>query len=769
MSQVSISALGRIVLGGLAIIMVLVVNNAIPGLLTPTLGQAIWTTGFAQSFANQGFTSLHTEYFGIPVPGAIAFGLAGAWPTSLLLRIGLSPADAYSGMVAFWLAVAFLSAYRLARKAGNPFGIALIGALFWSTLPVIWGHASYSMLALGIALLPFYFLALVRLVDVSVGVWRARACYLLATIIAVFMDGYTFVMFAAGASLALVYLGVTRPTARVWLLRSILPLHCLSFATAYLLYIRYVGVVEFDHSPMDFFRGWGLDLSFLAIPTQGLLWAPDLMGVGVQRSTRIFYGDASTWRTTFALPLLLSAGLAFAFLRRQRALSCALLAGALLALYLALGPSLKVHSIKPQNSADQMAVTLNPLMPAEHAVAPTGSGWLSQNLPGFNAMRAAYRWSALAFFAAWCLLILQIPAFRHRSAVWALLGVLLLLNLPHPRSHWWEGADARTMFSRIDEQLRAPLAQRLSAGEKVAFVPWGNDFLANYLAPALGVRAFNVGGDKGGEQARRHWPNDLVQMSGDLSSADVSPMARLLLSGEADVVVIPYVSLLWSAHFWPCVEQAEMRLSAEQMDEARLIPNFHCPQEIRSQNEPLLRRLKALPYLKVDEDKLFAVVRLAPVEDIRHLRDQWVQSSSPVSLPAADSVEALFMLAEGWYGLEPGHVWSGARARLDLPVPLGCRGASCTYRLTMNTFAASATRPVTVSLYQTCAGQEWHQDSQRVSDEASVYAVPACSSGTTQSLWIEVKNADSPSRLQGIPDARILGVSLSGISLEQGR
>lgn len=767
MSRISASVLSRLVLGCLAILCVLIVNNALPGLLTPTLGQAIWTTGFAQAFANQGLTALHTQYFGMPAGGAIAFGLAGAWPTSLLLRLGLAPADAYSAMVAFWLIVAFLSASRLARQMGGNDYLAILGAALWTSLPVIWAHSDYSMLSLGIALLPFYFLALTRLVDASGNVWRARALYPLVTIIAVFMDGYTFMMFAAGASLTLAYLCVTRAHERMWLLRNALPVHILGFALAYLLYTRYVGTAGFDRSPIDFFRGWGVDLSFLVIPSQGILWLPDLLGMSLLRTTERYYGDASTWQTTFALPLLLAACLALAVLRRRRAMAFALLAGALLALYLALGPSLKINSIKPQNVSDQMSVTLNPLMPAERAVAPTGSAWLSTHLPGFSAMRASYRWSALALFAVWCLLMLQLPALRNKRLCWGMFGVLILLNLPHPIAHLRAGLDARTMFSRIDEQMRNPLMERVKPGEMVAFIPWGNDFLANYLAPSLGVRTFNVGGDKGGEQARTRWPTEMLGAGPAVPSGDASALVRLLLNGEADVLVIPYVNLLWSAHWWPCIDQTEMRMSAEQRENAKLIPDFHCPHQIRQQREELLQLLRSQPAVAVEDGELFATVRLASSESVQRLRDEWLQGTIVPTLPQANSLDSIFMLGEGWYFVEPGQVWSGPKARLDLPVPATCREGSCEYRLTLTPLAASAERPVEVRLRQDCAGGGWNDARQLRSGQANDFVVPVCPGKPLQSIWIDVDKADSPQHLLGIPDQRVLGVSLSGVHLQQ--
>ncbi|WP_176487432.1 hypothetical protein [Candidatus Regiella insecticola] len=151
------------IFAGAAIIFMLFLHGAVPFLMTPTLGQAVWTTGFAQSFSHAPWYSIYAQDFGIPKPAAIAFGLAGAWPTSLLIRLGLHPADAYSGMVAFWLIVAFFSACKIAKNFGATRSIALLGGMAWVSMTIIWKHASYSMVSLGIGLLSFYFLAVLKL------------------------------------------------------------------------------------------------------------------------------------------------------------------------------------------------------------------------------------------------------------------------------------------------------------------------------------------------------------------------------------------------------------------------------------------------------------------------------------------------------------------------------------------------------------------------------------------------------------------------------
>ncbi|MBD9575602.1 hypothetical protein IB260_09820 [Pseudomonas sp. PDM23] len=768
MNWLSKSGFSRYLVLCLAIAFVCLLNNAVPGLLTPTLGQAVWTTGFAQSLANHGLGSLYAQDIGVPSSAAIAFGLAGAWPVNILLRLGLQPADAYSMMVALWLIVAFLAARQIALRLGCTPNLATLGAVVWATQPVIWAHAGYSMLSLGIALLPFYFWSLMRLLDTTVKPLAGAAGYLVAAFIAVFMDGYTFVMFAVGSSLALCYALVFQVLPRARVLFWAMPVHLAGFALAYWSYTRYVGVAEFSKSPLEFFRGWGLDLSYLVAPSRGVLWIPDLLGLSEYRSAERFYGDVSTWQTTFALPLLLAAGVATALSRRRRALTVTLIGALLLAYYLALGPSLKVHSIKPQGVPDQRAETLAPLMPAERALAPTGTAWVWEHLPGFNSMRAVYRWAALGVFAAWLLLMLHAPDMHRRRLGWVLLGSLTLLNLPHMIAHWRWGEDSRSMFALMDGQMVEPLGKQLYPGELVAFVPWGNDFMANYMASRLKVRTFNIGGDKNLEKAYQRWPPAFQAMgAGAPAALDVESLTRLLLTKDADALVFPYIDMLWAVRVWPCLEQTSMRLAVEQRADLELAPHFSCPADIRQQRHDLVQRLAQSPWLQVEDGEWFATVRLKSPAQMQQALGQWAEKIQfPIVIRQGFS-ELDSVLAAGWYPVESGHVWSGSKARLQLPIPRGCQDRLCEFQLTLGAFAASADRHVGVSLRQSCRGIDWSESHQSVTPDPRIYSVPVCTEGSVQSVWVEVDKPESPQRLYGSQDVRVLGVSLTRIELHE--
>ncbi|MEN3751903.1 hypothetical protein ABC733_01800 [Mangrovibacter sp. SLW1] len=292
-----------------AIVFVFLLHGAVPFLMMPTLGQAVWSMGFAESFAHGAIFSLHANDFGIPHPAAIAFGLAGVLPASVFIRFGLHPADAYSITADIWLLIAMCSAYKISRSFGAGKSYSLLSAVVWMSSPIIWVHSGYSMLSWGIALLSFYFYTALRLFLIAEETGKISfssvLLFLFATIISIFMDGYTFMMFAVGASGILFYSLLTKKSTRSTLLRVALPIHICSFALAYALFVIYIGQASFESYPMDFFRGWGVDLTFLIMPTKGILWLADLLKISLHRSDVLYYGDSSVWKTTFVLPVMI--------------------------------------------------------------------------------------------------------------------------------------------------------------------------------------------------------------------------------------------------------------------------------------------------------------------------------------------------------------------------------------------------------------------------------------------------------------------------------
>jgi hypothetical protein len=579
-----------------ALLFALVIQGAIPFILLPTLGQAVWTTGFSQSFLNDSIFSIYARNMGAPEPSAIAFGLAGAWLAAVFMKLGLHASDAYSAMIAVWMTVAFFSAFGIARSFSVHRKLAILAAFSWLVMPITWGHADYSMLSTGIALLPCYFLFAFKIF-----IWKTEKItqlskqrkiwfllYPVICIISIFMDGYSFMMFAVGASILSVWMFVSSDEKiRKYLALHSFPVHLISLFLAYSLYSIYIGKPEYKAAPIDFFRGWGVDLTFLLMPSEEIHWLPDLIGWSIPRSENRFFGDASVWRTSFSLPIILSSVWAAWNVSERKGIFTVLILITVFGFYMSLGPSFKFNSIKPEGG------NLGVLMAEQYALAPTGSSVLSENIPGFKNMRASYRWGALGVWGAWVLLVFAMSAKNNKRVVVraaVLVGMVTLFNFPHLSNSWKKNVEYRIMFTKLESDLIDDMRQAIHQGERVAFVPWRNDFLVNYAAATLKVYAYNIGGDKNLEAARQHWP--VTMRSFPMGQADDEFSSRVLLMlarNEADAVIIPYIDMLLAAHQWPS------------------------PAEFKDRLAPIIADLSQSQFLEVDNREFYAVVRLKPV------------------------------------------------------------------------------------------------------------------------------------------------------------
>ncbi|MGN6090852.1 MAG: hypothetical protein ACTHOL_00750, partial [Luteibacter jiangsuensis] len=486
--------------------------SAIPGVALPTLGQAIWATAFAESYAHQGILAVHAVDFGLPAPAAIAFGLSGTFVQGQLIRFGFAPMDAYSAMVASYLALALFGAALLARSFGASRGLSLILCAIWLTLPIGWGHVNYSMVALGFVLLPFYMYAVVALLaSDTLGKQIGSALFMMVNCtLSAFMDGYTFIMFAVGTAILWSVHVATRKSDRLRALLFALPCIALAFGTAYLLYSAFIGGNEYATSSLDMFRAMGVDITMLMAPTRGTLWAWNILHLGVTRNPERFWGDGSIWATAFVLPLLLTgvAGWVFAP-ERKTVFSWLIIASA--GIYLSLGPSLKVNATK-----DGLNLPLPEsmyAMPEQYAPIPTGSRWLSTHVPGFMHMRASYRWVALGMLGLWALTVVLLVVLHRRNprAAYAMAAGLIVAFMPPLPRVLKLGIANREHALDIVRQL-VPDLSRVAAGGRVLFVPHGNDFIAPYLATSGGFKTYNIGGDKNVEMARQAWSEPMRRL-----------------------------------------------------------------------------------------------------------------------------------------------------------------------------------------------------------------------------------------------------------------
>lgn len=744
----------------------LFINGAVPGLATPTIGQAASVLGYAQAFADQHWYAIHARSVGYPVPAAVATGLPLAWVAGWFLRIGLMGADAYASAMALWLAVAFWGACRLARVFGVSPWLSAIAAATWMSMPMVWGHQGYSSLACGMAMLPLYLWSAWQVSGMRerMGVRAVHSIlpFVALCVIALFMDGYTFMMFAVAASLIFVFRFMTEP--RRWRMTAeVAPIYVVGFGGAYVLYALFVGRSAFDPAPLDFFRGWALDITYAAKPTAGELWIWDLLGWGATRDGTLDFGDASVWTTTFVLPLLLlAAACMFLPTRRDgRVWLCVAIAG--VGLYMALGPSLKIGVTKPPGIQDAM-------MPPSMGIMPTGNAFITTHVPGFGSMRAAYRWEALFVLGLWALVAWRVGrATRIRDCAWALAYVaVILLSIPDPSLQWMDYTTFRRDFGAIDRDVVKPMSVDLAPGSLVLFLPITNDILAHYLAPRLHVTTYNVSGDKQLDISRAAWPARISAFRmGAFDEGDVPRVRDVLLQHEADAVVIPYFNGLNSAHVWPCPRESH-GYSPYKLSLLKGSTGVYCPAEGRSAYAAAIAALREDPFVSVVESALFAVIKLRPEysgpEGRQRAEEKMVVGVTYPLEVAADAGAAAPVLESGWYPPETNLRWSSGKASLRLPQPDSCRASGCAISLTISAFAASAQRPVVIDA--TVAGAPGTTNRLTLTDTAHHELVVTLPPGAkVVHLALDVPRAASPAELGMSADPRVLGLSLYRIDM----
>ena len=536
----------------LALAFVITLHGAIPMVMSPSSGQGLWIVGFAKSISNN--SSLFDFYaynFGIPAPAAIPLGLSGALPTSYLIRSGFNPIDAYTIVYMLLITLSFWGAYKFATTIINEKWISIVASVTWLSIPITWAHTGYSMVVIGITLMPLFLFSTFNIIELRKK--NSNITYLfvysITTVLSVFTDGYTFVMFASGASLIILlkFLSCGDSFSRKQILQRTIPIHLAGFLSAYFLYVKYVGH-SFEPHSLDYFRSWGLDITFTLIPSQGMHWLPDILGLSTERSSKQFWGDASVWQTTFSLPIIL--GALWGITKTSKNKIFLIIPVAIFGIYMSLGPNLKINHMKV---ADQQS---EQLMKADETLLITGSHFISENIPGFRSMRASYRWLTLFLVCGWWLMLhinLNMQQNSRNLLLPAILLVTIIIYLPNPYHKWKEYTYNREIFTNIDKELVENLEPIIASHDHVLFLPWGNDFMVNYIAAKLETYTFNIGGDKNLAFARKKWPKSISYSLNKNNFNDTSYEWAILTFafGDVDKIIIPKFDLFHNSFIWP--------------------------------------------------------------------------------------------------------------------------------------------------------------------------------------------------------------------------
>jgi hypothetical protein len=726
------------------------------------MGQALWTMGYAKSLSNSGFFSIYAYDIGIPKPAAIAFGLSAALPISWFIRFGMLPEAAYSLVFSIWLAIAFWGCYRFSRLFNTDQYVAALFSMLWLITPIVTKHSGYSMLMLGIALIPFYCWTAYRFIILKTINWlesiSSGGLFFLSAIVAIFMDGYTYIMFAVAAAGMMIF-SLFYSEKKLEFVYKKVPLLMFSFAVSYFLYTIFIGKSAYQPETLDFFRAWGVDVSFLIIPTKGIFWLFDLLGVSDKRLASEYFGDASVWNTSFLLPFFLVGIVGwYSHNKKYKLVNYFLLIG-LFSVYMALGPSLKVGSIKPSNYDALNTLANTMLMPKEYAIAETGNSFFSEHLPGFNVMRASYRWLALGIFCFWCMTIIAV---RNSSKIvkYSIVIIMIVLYIPHIENNWQYGRANFYSVGNVNDTMVSELKIDIPKSSIVAFIPWNNDFFANYLAPISGFKTLNIGGDKNLDEARKHWPEVMNNLQGSLSEDKVPYMVQLLLDNNVDYIIVPYVNMLWSAHYWLCPSQTLLTLNDEM--KASLTNDLHllCPDVLKNDLRGVIQTLKEIPFLDISDRTFYAAVSID-----RSKLDKYMlahQNGYPLQI-RQDNYALNKVLKSGWYYAENGHVWSKSKAELELNIISKKNGV---FNIKYGAFITDKNNPVTVIFSTQINGRKIEVKKVITNSNSVMTSIPIDTNLNSQVVNLTVINAKSPLEAGVSLDSRVLGISLETVLID---
>lgn len=527
--------------------------SVIPFVSIPNTAISIWAIGFARSIANSPWFSTHALNLGYPHPAGIAFGLPAVLPTSWLIKIGLAGVDAYSIIFSVFLLIGLLGSKGFASHIGLRSPYNWLSAMVWMTLPILWLHTNFSYLSIGFMLIPTYtyILELARK-KFSEGLPPA----IIASFIAIstvtftlFMDGYSFV-FTFAIQVILGAFNMRAPSQKdrkASLIFEIILMVGLIVATT--LYTLYFGVSINFHATIDFIRGYGIDLAFLALPTQGIYWFFDALHLSVHRDPSMFFGDDSVWKYTYITPFLL---LSFITLIRSKVginKVIPFLMIFIIGFYMAIGPSIKINSLKPVDYDPSVQLDQGNAMEEEYALFPTGSALIYKLIPQFRVLRATYRWLVLAGLGAWVVLTMSAAALNEkRLRIWSIACVvLILITAPRIKQHTLSTMANRNYVASFERLLFPTFNEHIQPGEIAIFYPAYNDFLINEIASAGNFITYNIGGDKNFSAAAINWPSDLFTLMDTLESDPVDNLNEIFDQVQVDVFVVPFFDLFRSS------------------------------------------------------------------------------------------------------------------------------------------------------------------------------------------------------------------------------
>lgn len=505
-----------------------------------------WREGMAGCVANLGQPYGGVHVFGLPST-ALAAALFGWDGTVTFTEMQF--------VTVLLTTIAFCGAALFFRRLTGSTWIGLLGAVLYLLAPIVSQQGAYGAMRTGFALLPTYLLIDSLLFGLDSRHWRVRiaivAIVVLVRVFAVLCDGYSFVMSSGVALCFFLVSGLTLRRAGVGAVS--IALYLLACAVAYASYFLFVpgGQASLGEMPIDFFRGQGVDLYTVLVPSP-LFWIYRTFGLAFDFPVSAAFGDGANIAFNFAgYSILLSVAVVLiarvAAGRKLGGMLGALALAALVSFVLSLGPSLKYKSLDLSRASSPSFSSY--LMPADKAVASLGTDDIYLEVPGVRNIRVLARWQGVVHFALVAFLVVLVARLVRgdRRGLAALLALVALLeSAPNLASAYGDGIARRAWAETIRDEYLPEIKRMTAPGERTVLVQLhegaqGNHYMANYLCPKAGLRCYNIGGDKALEVVRDVWPQEIEEL---IVGRNVEfNIRQLFRARKADVVLVTLFDL----------------------------------------------------------------------------------------------------------------------------------------------------------------------------------------------------------------------------------
>ena len=550
-------------------LLVLATHGFLPGMSQAPL-TAFMGVGTIQCLHDQGISSLRTWCMsvGVPVgeprlkgqPEILLGWLIGELP-------GVDSWAAHQIEQGAFTVLALAGGYALLRRWHVERWLALGATVVYLVSPNLVTLNGYSYTFLGYLLLPAAAYAALRVLDLmATGRWvPAGLAALGLSLFLAFTDGYVFMSAALVVGVLLLEWSWRR--RRDPGLRALVPACAIwlgSLAASAFAYAAYVPGTSYETaSPLDHFGLLGNDVATLGVPSR-LFWLP--RGAGIDPPVPEVWGYGAQPQVAYLGWVAVAVAIGYLVVgfrrRRLRGEVVAVVLSGVIALFLSLGPTLKVTQTEPGIANSLLTL-------------PTA--WLYEHVPGFSDMRATNRWFVVTRFSllavaavglslAWRSWAHGRPGRRTLVAVVAVAVAAEVLPYPVAVVHQREASIAKV--HEVRDGILADARRLLRPDELVLILPSDNDLLTNYLVPMAGVRSYNVGGDKNYLLSVESWPAEVRAARDSYGMGSLDPICRVLDDGLADAVVLT-TQRMWAAPLFLAEPEDDATRREQALDAAR--------------------------------------------------------------------------------------------------------------------------------------------------------------------------------------------------------